>query len=120
MNERLIVLSVETGEVGTTLGAAFYFTKIPTDITIVGVSCAPSADDAGLTIDINDDGTGVITAIDCSDQDAPGEWKSTHFGGTNTPVSIAAGSEISLDANNAAANTRVWVNIWALVGEKSG
>lgn len=117
MNERLICMSCEAGEVGVTLGANFYYTVVPTDLTIVAVSCAPNADDAGLTIDINDDGSSAIAAIDCSDVDVPGEWKSTHFGGTETPVRVAGGSEISFDANNAAANTRVWINIWALVGE---
>jgi hypothetical protein len=117
MNERLVCLSFADGEVGVTLAATYRFIITPVDLTVIGVSCSPNADDAGLTIDINDDGTGVITAVDCSDQDAPGTWKSTHMGGTNAPVKIAAGSEISLDANNAAANTTVLVHIWALTGD---
>jgi hypothetical protein len=119
MNERLVVLCFDEGEVGVTLGAAYRFQITPVNLTIVAVSASPSVDDAGLTVDINDDGTGVIEGIDCSDQDAPGTWLSTHFGGTNEPIKIAADSEISLDANNAAANTRVGVQIWALVGEVS-
>lgn len=117
MNERLICMDFMDGEVGVTLGANYRYITTPVDLTIVAVSASPSVDDADLTIDINDDGTGAITAVDASDQDVPGEWTSTHFGGEETPVRIAAGSKISLDANSAAANTRVHVQIWALVGE---
>lgn len=117
MNERLVVLSFNDGEAGITLGANYQYHVTPVNLTIVAVSAAPSTDDAGATIDINDDGTGVITGVDISDQDAPGTWISTHFGGTNEPVKIAADSEISLDANSIDAGTRVHVSIWALVGE---
>lgn len=116
MNERLNVMSFQDGEVGITLGANFAYTDIFYDITIVAVAVAPSADDAGGTIDINDDGTGVITAIDCSDQNVPGTWKSTHVGGTNAPVKVAAGSLLSLDGNSLASGTRVNVQIWFLAG----
>lgn len=118
MNERLVVITVDQGEVGVTLSANFRYFYVPCDLTVVYVTASPNADDAGLTIDINDDGSGVITAVDCSDADVPGTWKSTHMGGTNTPVTIAAGSKVSLDANNAAADTAVHVEIWALAGEK--
>lgn len=119
MNERMIVLDVYAGQVGITLGANFYYRYLPFDLTIIAVECAPSADDAGLTIDINDDTVGVISAIVCDDADVPTIWKSTHVGGANAPVFIAAGSELTLDANNAAADTNVHVGIWALVGEVS-
>jgi len=119
MNERLIVMDFAQGEVGVTLSTNYRYIIIPFTITVVAVSCSPSVDDSGLTIDINDDGTGVIAAVDCADADVPGTWKSTHMGGTETPVTIAAGSKISFDANNAAANTVVHVQIWALTGEKA-
>lgn len=117
MNERMVVLAFNDGEVGVTLGANFRYFYAPCDLTIVYVTVSPSVDDSGLTIDINDDGTGVVTAVDCSDLDVPGTWKTKHMGGTETPVTIAAGSKVSLDANSAAANTRVHVEIWALTGE---
>ncbi len=119
MNERLICMNFMDGEVGITLGANYRYITVPFSLTIVAASASPSVDDAGLTIDINDDGSDAITAIDASDLDVPGTWKSTHVGGTETPVTIAAGSKISLDANSAAANTRVHLQIWALVGEKT-
>jgi len=120
MNERLIVMDFEQGEVGVTLGDNFRYISVPYSLTIVAVSCSPSVDNATLTIDINDDGTGVITAVACATKATPGEWNSTHVGGTETPVRIAAGSVISFDANNAAADTVVHIQIYALVGEKTG
>jgi hypothetical protein len=117
MNERLVVMNIDAGEVGVTLGANFHYFTTPCDLTVIFVCATPSVDDAGLTLDINDDGTGVIAALSCADADAPGTWKSKHMGGTNDPVTIAAGSKVSLDANNAAADTVLHVQIWALTGE---
>jgi hypothetical protein len=117
MNSRLVCISIDRGETGVTLGDAFHYFTTLIAMTIVGVVATPSADDAGLTLDINDDASAAIAAISCADADVPGTWKSTHFGGSETPVEVAAGSVISLDANNAAANTVLSVQIWALVGE---
>lgn len=117
MNERLVVLDFVEGEVGVTLSTLFRYLTIPCDLTVIYVCASPSADDTGLTIDINDDGTGVITAVDAATKATPGTWKSTHMGGTNAPVTIAAGSVISFDANSAASGTRVGIQVWALTGE---
>ena len=120
MNDRMINLTFDEGEVGVTLGANYRYWYAPFDMTIVYVTASPSVDDADLTVDINDDGTGVITAVDASDLDVPGTWKSTHIsGGTEDPVHVAAGSKMSFDANDAAANTRIMISIWALLGEES-
>lgn len=119
MNERLITLTLTAGETGTTLGANFIYMGIPIGATIVAVTASPNVDDAGLTIDVNNAGTELIAGVDCSDQNVPGSWISTHLGGTNTPVRIAADTVLNLDANNAAANTMVNVVIWMLVGEAS-
>jgi len=117
MNERLVVLSFTDGEVGGTLGALYRYITVPCALTIVAVSVSPSAGDADLTIDINDDGTVAIAAVSCAVVAVPGAWISTHFGGTETPVSVAADSVLSLDANDAHADTRIMVQIWALTGE---
>jgi len=117
MNERLVVLNFTDGEVGVTLGDNYRYFTVPSDLTIVYVTASPNADDTDLTIDINDDGAAAIAAVAASDQDVPGRWISTHFGGTQTPVRIAADSKVSFDANDAAANTVVYVQIWALAGE---
>ncbi len=119
MKERLIVIPFFNGEVGVTLGANYaYYTTI-TDLTIVAIAVSPSTDDAGATIDVNDDGTGVITGIDLSDQNVPGTWLTPGFGGTNTPVRVAAGSLLSLDANSIDAGTTANVWIHALTSEVS-
>ena len=121
MNDRMIVLNytVTDPDEAAASGALALYDYIPFQLTIIAVSVAPLEDDAAATLDINDEGTGVIAAIDASDHDAPGTWKSTHIGGTETPVTIAAGSELSLDINSGAAANRFDVSIWALVGELS-
>lgn len=117
MNERLVVLSFDDGEVGVTLGANYRYFTVPCDLTVIYVEASPHTNDADVTIDINDDGSAAIAAVSAAVAATPGTWKSTHMGGANAPVKIAAGSVCSLDANSAAANTRMHVEIWALTGE---
>jgi hypothetical protein len=117
VNERLVVIPFSAGEVGVTLGDGAHYMYVPCDISVVYVSVAPNADDAGLDIDIVDDGTDVISTIACADADVPGTWASTHFGGSNDTVHIAAGSKVSINVNDAAANTAIAGEIWALVNE---
>jgi len=119
MNERLVVLSFTDGEVGGSLGDNYRYITVPCNLVIVAVYASPSADDAGLTVDINDDGSAAISAVTCDDADVPGSWISTHFGGAQTPVAVAADSVLSLDANDADSDTRIMVHIWALTGEKN-
>lgn len=121
MNERLIIIPFAIGDPDNTaaVGDSAWLQYIPFNITIIFVTVAPMEDDTGATIDIQDDTTDIITAIDASDHDVPGTWKSTHMGGTNTPVAVAAGSELEIDINNAAAANRFDGAIWALVGEVS-
>jgi len=115
----LFTISFVEGEVGVTLGALFRYFTLDFPFTIVGVTCSPSADDAGLTIDINDDGSAAIDGIVCATKATPGTWKSTHLGGAQTPVAVAAGSVISFDANSAAADTRVGIVMTCLLGAKN-
>lgn len=116
MDERFNVISLSDGEAGVTLGALYrYFAAPPQGMTIVFVGVSPSVDDADLTIDIDDDGTNVISGIVCATKATPGTWKSVDVGGTNAPVSVAADSVMALDANSAAAGTRVHVDIWVKV-----
>lgn len=122
MRERLCEHSIsltdpdETGSMSTLEG---YWT-VPFNITIVGVSVAPLEDDTGATLDIDDDGSNVITAVDASDADVPGTWLATGFGGSNEPVAIAADSKIAFDLNSAAAANVFYVSVWYLVGESNG
>jgi hypothetical protein len=100
MNENLVTYSFTIGLAteGSTIGAnAFYF-MVPFGATLVHVSAAPFLNGTG-DIDINDDGSEIIAAIDATTKNAPGEWISTHFGGTNAPIEIAAGSVLDFDVN---------------------
>jgi len=120
MNERLATLTFQDGQVGLTLSTLYRYFYVPFDITVVYMEAGASADDTGLTVDLNDDGTGVITALACATAATPGRWRSTHVGGTETPVRIAAGSLCSLDANSAAVDTDIAVTLWFLTGEITG
>lgn len=119
MNERLICIAVSAGQVGVTLGDAFRYLKAPVPMTIVAVEASPSADDAGLTLDINNvtQSTTPVSALSCAVKATPGVWSSTHFGGTNTPAQVAKNDILSFDANAAAADTDLNIHIFALVGE---
>jgi len=109
MNERLLSIPIDMVNPAdaSALGDDDYFINIPFDCEIVYVSAGADTDDPDLTLDINDDATGVIEGIDCADKEDPGEWISTHFGGAETPVHVDAGSELSFDANDAAAETTI-------------
>jgi hypothetical protein len=71
-------------------------------------------------LDINDDAATIITALTCADKDVPGEWISTHCGGSETPVEIAAGSVLDFDFNDAAAANRFDIVMLMLQGETWG
>jgi hypothetical protein len=92
---------------------AFY---MPFNATLVHAVVSPFVDDTGATLDIQDDTVDVATAIDASDHDVPGEWATTHTGGTNAPVYFAAGSLVELDFNNAANGNRFDVTLWFAPG----
>lgn len=123
MNERLIAYTLNVADpdasaaVGSS-GAAYVM--VPFGATLVYASVSPFEDDTGATMDIQDDAVDIVTAIDASDHDVPGEWISTHCGGTQTPVAIAAGSEVTLDFNAAAVANRFDVVLLFLVGESWG
>lgn len=118
MNERLNSITFADGCDGKTLGTGYLFWRSPpVPITIVQVDAAPSADDSGGLLDLQDDGADIITGIDVSDQNVPGRHTTKHFDGTssNDPVSVAANSLMSFDANAMAADTRISVTIWYLL-----
>lgn len=93
---------------------------LPYDYTIIYMSVSPMEDDTGATVDLQDDGTDVITAVDAADHDVPGEWISTAAGGAQTPVYVAAGSEMEFDFNNAAAGNRFDICLVVLAGVNWG
>ncbi len=119
MNERLICITVSAGQVGVTLGNTFRYLKAPFPMTLVAVEASPSADDAGLTLDVNNvtQSTTPVSAMDCATKATPGVWSTTHFGGSNTPAQIAKNDILSFDLNNAAADTDINIHLYALTGE---
>lgn len=117
MAGEMIVLSLFAGETGTTLSTLYQYITTPCQLTIVGVVASSNVDDANTTVDINVvGGAAIIEGIAVTAKATPGTWLSTHLGGANAPVAVAADSILSLDANNADANTAITVQIWALLG----
>lgn len=108
MNERLVFISGEIGQVGQTLTTGSLLLKLaPVPHTLVYAQFNASANDAGLTAQIQDDGTDILSStVAFATAGTPGVWNSTHFGGSNTPIEIAASSVLELDFGSAAADTR--------------
>jgi hypothetical protein len=122
MNEKLVPLAVTlvNPTEGAGLGDLECYIPIPFNCTLVAVTASAREDDTGFTLDVHDDGSAIVAALSAADADVPGEWLSTHAGGTNAPVLIAAGSEISFDANAAANANVMQVVLWLLMGEVAG
>ena len=63
----------------------------------VYVAATGSTDDAGLTLQVQDDGADVLgAAIDIALTATNGTWISKHFGGTNDPIEIAGASVVEV------------------------
>jgi hypothetical protein len=123
MTERLIAYTFNLADPveGNALGALETYFMLPFGATLVYASGAPSVDDAGTTFDLMDDTAAAgPTALACAVAATPGEWISTHCGGTETPVAIAAGSEMSIDVNGIAAGVTFAIVLLFLVGESWG
>lgn len=92
-------------------------------LTIVGVSLCAEAftgTPTAFDVDVQDDGTDVITAVTASTAGTAGTWKSKHLGGTNDAVEVAAGSEIEIDINFTGGSSPTAdydVTLWCLLGE---
>lgn len=121
MNERLVVFSFDA-QAQVTANGVHEFVALK-QMTIVGVSLCAEAftgTPTGFNIDIQDDGTDVITAVAAGTAGTPGTWKSTAIGGANAPVVVAADSSVEIDVNLTAGSTPTadyHVDIWALIGE---
>lgn len=122
MNERLVAytLNIADPTEGAAVSQSASMVMIPFAATLVYAAVSPFNDDTGAVMDIQDDGSDIITGIDASDHDVPGEWISTHCGGTNAPIQIAAGSELELDFDLGAVANRFDVVLLFLTGEKWG
>ncbi len=96
--------------------------KPPRDLTIVGVDVVAEAFTGSPTafdIDLQDDGTDVITAVSADTAGTVGTWRSTHFGGSETPVTVDGDSTIDVDVNLTGGTTPTadyTIVIYALMG----
>ena len=76
---------------------------MPVGMTILGVSLCAEAfanTPTTFTIDIQDDGTDTsIAALAASTAGTPGTWYTPALGGTETPITVAAGSDVEIDLN---------------------
>jgi hypothetical protein len=123
MNERLVAYTINLADPveGNALGVLETYFVLPFGATLVYASGAPSADDAGTTLDLMDDGAAAgPTALACAVAAVPGEWISTHCGGSETPVAIDAGSVMSIDVNGIAVGVTFAIVLLFLVGESWG
>jgi len=90
-----------TGKGVAATNNAHEFTAL-TGMTVVGMSlCAAafSGTPTGFNVDLNDDGAAAIAALAANTAGTPGEWRSTATGGSNEPVQIARGSNVTVDVN---------------------
>lgn len=118
MNERMIFVSGEVGQVGQTLSTGEFVFRLPFGATFVYASYDPSAADTGLTVQLMHGTTGQHTAADVAAGTIV-EVKTAHVGGSvATPAQGAAGTSWSLDFANAAADTRCTFVLGFLLGEK--
>lgn len=122
MNERMIAYNLNIADPveGSAAGDSAAMVMVPFGATLIYVSVSAHDDDPGASIDVQDDGVDIVTAVDATDQDVPGEWASVHAGGSNAAIAIAAGSEIEIDVNAGAAANRFDVLLLLLTGETWG
>jgi len=96
-----IQMLVFTAEAQADADGVFEF-DIPVGMTIWGASgCVEAYASSGTTFnfDVQDDASDVITAVTANTAGTPGTWYTPPFGGTETPVSLAAGSDVEIDIN---------------------
>lgn len=96
----------------------------PVGMTLVGVVLCAEAftgTPTGFNIDVQDDTTDIVTAVAANTAKTEGTWYTPIFGGTNTPVEIAAGSNIEIDVNLTGGSTPTAdydCTLWFLLGTK--
>ena len=121
MNENLQVFCFDAqAQVTAASVHCFYAIK---GFTIIGVSLEAEAftgTPTGFNIDVQDDGSDVITAVTASTALTPGTWLSTAVGGAQTPVKVAAGSEVEIDVNltaGSAPTADYHLQLWVLMDD---
>lgn len=95
---------------------------VPKGCTLVGVSMwveALTGSPTNINIDIQDDGTDIITAGITLTAAGAGTWLTPTLGGTNTALNIASGSVVEVDVNFTAGSTPTAdydITLWLLMG----
>lgn len=119
MLESLRILPFSIGGNGITLSTTAAYFKALFGFTLVAVYASPSADDASLTIDLNNatDAAAVFEGLAAATKDTPGSWLTPAYGGTNTAVHVDAGDILDFDFNNAASGTQVFIQLYVLLDE---
>ena len=119
MNENLVVFDFDAqAQVDADSVHGFYAVK---GFTIIGASLEAEAftgTPTAFDIDVQDDGTDVITALTASTALTPGTWLSTAVGGAETPVKVAAASEVEIDVNLTGGSTPTadyHLQLWVLM-----
>ncbi len=104
MNEMVVNATLVDPTDAAALGTGIMLWQFPFEVKLVYFCAVPLEADAGATLDLLDDAvdTGLV-ALDVSDKDDPGQWESSHYGGSNDPIAFAKDSEISVDINSGAA-----------------
>ncbi len=120
MSDRLVTFTFSSQAQADADGVHTLYT--PLGLTLVGVGVTAEAftgSPSGFNVDIQDDGADIVTAVAANTAGTPGTWLSTHLGGAETPVAIAAGSEIEVDVNLTGGSTPTAdydVTLWCLTG----
>ena len=123
MNERIVAYTFNLCDPNDAagLGNLCAYFMLPFGATLIYASGAPMTDDPATTLDLMDDGAACgPTAMVSATKAVPGEWISTHCGGTETPVRIAAGSEMTIDLNGIEVGVRYDCQFLFLTGESVG
>ena len=94
----------------------------PVGMMLVGAVVHPEAftgTPTGFNIDVNAVETEVVKALAADTAGTAGVWKARHLGGSNAAVSVAAGTEVSIDINFAGGSTPTGdydIQLWLLPG----
>lgn len=94
----------------------------PVGLTLVGVTLCAEAftgSPTGFSVDVQDDGSDVVTAVAANSAGTAGSWLTAHLGGSQSAVAIAAGSEVEIDVNFTGGSSPTAdydVTLWCLAG----
>jgi hypothetical protein len=121
MLERLVTFCFDAQAQGDADGVHVFqalrgFTLVGASLCAEALTGTPTAFD----VDVQDDGSDVITALAAHTAGTPGTWLSTALGGSNDPVHVAADSTVEIDVNftgGSSPTADYHVQLWATLDE---